>query len=869
MADKEVTTKFILQGDSGGMVAATERGRSGLRDMDTQARNTAGSVDLLSMAGSRLGTVLGGIGITATVSQLLEAGMASERFRNSFEAAAGSVHKGAAEYAYARAEAQRLGLDLRNTADAYLKLTASSKGTTMEGEKTQKVFSAVAGATRTLGLSADQQSGALMAIQQMMSKGTVQAEELRGQLGERLPGAVQIAARAMGVSTAELGKMLEKGEVIADEFLPRFAAELEKTFPASEKAMHGLTAETERLKTAWFELKATVMDSGGEGMFASSARGMTWLANEAERLFRTMTKLDNSRKSAPAGALSGYEQYVTGVSPDKDFTLTPNVLTPNLENRYAGQLRQSPDVTENFGASLNRDNAMTAKEAALFGKAAKHLKAKKDDRAWGSADEKYLDYLKAFNARQVAETKSGMVAMLYENEQGYKTGLVSLQEYLEKKQTAVTDEMNAERIAALKNLDERQQDLVAKSKVAAAKTDDAAAAGDYHAALKMVEEADTALINIESKLHIQRMKDSVEYRDAVNNEGLSNASSLSRWAAAREKIADDERKAEFDHRNSLVQMAADASEKRLSFLGQEDAALVLHHDTERAQILAQTQWKLDNLIMEESEKRRLNEETAAQLLALDQKAAEQRAQLWWNNSQQYLGFAQSMTTMAVQMMLFEEGQKGQIGKRMLATSIRFIAQGLQQYMFGKAKEHMLAAAAAAGQIQTRTGQAAAEMAIGATMASAWAAFYTAMSLNPYGGQAFIPAATATAASAVGFGVAAGAIAAEGAASMAAELGMAAAWAAGGLMAGALGEAGASSIEGGTSGSTSPAGYGAGSYGSPVVTQPLQQNTQPTMNITMILNNAIGERKWFEDNVPEMMKDFKSRGINIGVEYSKG
>ena len=41
-----------------------------------------------------------------------------------------------------------------------------------------------------MGLSADQTSGVLLALQQMISKGTVQAEELRGQLGERLPGAL-------------------------------------------------------------------------------------------------------------------------------------------------------------------------------------------------------------------------------------------------------------------------------------------------------------------------------------------------------------------------------------------------------------------------------------------------------------------------------------------------------------------------------------------------------------------------------------------------------------------------------------------------------------------------------------------------------
>ncbi len=262
------------------------------------------SVDLLTGAFSRLGPAaiasVAGFTTGAMISQLHEAGKAAERLRNSFEAAAGSIHKGGAEQAYARAEAQRLGLDLLSTSQAYLKLTASAKGTALEGENTRAIFSSVAGAGRALGLSADEMSGALLAISQMMSKGTVNAEELRGQLSERLPGSFQIAARAMGVSTAELGKMLEKGEVVADDFLPRFAAELEKTFPAGEKAVSGLTAETERLKTAWFGLKTTVMDTGGESMFAGVARSMRWLTDEAERLVRTIMTLDNSRKPSSA-----------------------------------------------------------------------------------------------------------------------------------------------------------------------------------------------------------------------------------------------------------------------------------------------------------------------------------------------------------------------------------------------------------------------------------------------------------------------------------------------------------------------------------------------------------------------------------------
>ena len=77
-----------------------------------------------------------------------------------------------------------------------------------------------------MGLSADDTRGALRALEQIVSKGTVSAEELRGQLGERLPGAFQIASRAMGVTTQELGEMLQRGEVLVEDLLPKLAKEL-------------------------------------------------------------------------------------------------------------------------------------------------------------------------------------------------------------------------------------------------------------------------------------------------------------------------------------------------------------------------------------------------------------------------------------------------------------------------------------------------------------------------------------------------------------------------------------------------------------------------------------------------------------------
>lgn len=162
--------------------------------------------------------------------QLVETHMRFEQMQKGMEAISGSKALAAGEFEFVTEESNRLGLELMSTAEAYKQMSAAAMGTTLQGEQTRQVFSAVADASRVLGLSNEQVQGIFLALGQMISKGTVQAEELRGQLGERLPGAFQIAAKAMGVTTAELDKMLQEGKVMTEDFLPKFAQALENRF---------------------------------------------------------------------------------------------------------------------------------------------------------------------------------------------------------------------------------------------------------------------------------------------------------------------------------------------------------------------------------------------------------------------------------------------------------------------------------------------------------------------------------------------------------------------------------------------------------------------------------------------------------------
>lgn len=187
----------------------------------------------------------------AALQPIVDTTLQFEKIDAIFRTLTGSIGGAASELDFVRSEAARLGLEITSTAEAYGKFAFAAKGTTLQGDQARKIFSSVAEASRAMGLSSSETEGALLALSQMMSKGSVQAEELKGQLGERLSGAFNLAAEAMGMSTAELGKQLEKGGLLANDLLPKLADKLHETFGASAvQAAEGGAAAINNFKNA-------------------------------------------------------------------------------------------------------------------------------------------------------------------------------------------------------------------------------------------------------------------------------------------------------------------------------------------------------------------------------------------------------------------------------------------------------------------------------------------------------------------------------------------------------------------------------------------------------------------------------------------
>jgi tape measure domain-containing protein len=238
--------------------AATEAARAKIQSLEDGLKSAKSSAGGLGAAFGQIGPL---IAASFTGRELIQTITQADSLKRGLVAIAGSTKAAESELAFIKKTSNELGLELNSTGQAYLQLTAATKGTAIEGQKTRDIFTSVSRAMSALGKSTAETENALRAVSQIASKGTVSMEELRGQLGEALPGALKAAADGMGVTTQELIKMVESGGVLAKDLLPKLAESLDKIY-ANGGPPDSLIAQFNRFKNKVSEVGIELGESG-------------------------------------------------------------------------------------------------------------------------------------------------------------------------------------------------------------------------------------------------------------------------------------------------------------------------------------------------------------------------------------------------------------------------------------------------------------------------------------------------------------------------------------------------------------------------------------------------------------------------------
>lgn len=235
--------------------------------------------------------------LTATfkhfMDRMIEVNRVYTGFIASMSIIKGSTKAAGKEYEFLLAISNRLGVQVETSITQYHRLAAALKNVDTTGELTRHIFSGISQAAVVLHARGHDVTLIFEAVQQMASKGKLSLEELQRQLGNTLPGAVSMSARAMmqsqeyveaGIKTAsqaeqKLREQIKKGTINVYEYLARFSNQLKLEYGKGvEYASDQFTANFNRMKNAIFEFYR--MAGSSEAM-----AGLTKLIREITALF--------------------------------------------------------------------------------------------------------------------------------------------------------------------------------------------------------------------------------------------------------------------------------------------------------------------------------------------------------------------------------------------------------------------------------------------------------------------------------------------------------------------------------------------------------------------------------------------------------
>lgn len=221
--------------------------------VDTGIKQTQTAIQGLRLQISSFFVALtgGAFAITSFLNKLKEVARETNRARITLKNVSSSMQEFATSEKWITDLGNKYGQSINNLELSFGKFLAASRGAGVEIDTVKNIFQGLTQAVSAFGLSASDANLAFLAVEQMMGKGVVSAEELRRQLGERIPTAMAAMARAVGEqygtdgSIQALQEKLKAGAINSAEVMEVFVQKL--------KELSG-TPDVDNLETSYTRL---------------------------------------------------------------------------------------------------------------------------------------------------------------------------------------------------------------------------------------------------------------------------------------------------------------------------------------------------------------------------------------------------------------------------------------------------------------------------------------------------------------------------------------------------------------------------------------------------------------------------------------
>ena len=238
-----------------------------------------------AFAGAAMGAVAGNL--RKSIGGTAEYAAGIEKLKIALQGVAGPQADYRSAIAAAADVTARLNVPQEQSIAGITRLTAAVKGAGGPIADAETTFKNVTAAIKATGGSTEDVRGAITAMVQVFSKGKVSAEELSGQLGERLPGAVTMFAKANKMTLPELQKNLKAGTVGLNELMNFIVALGDKYNDTAETISRSNADAGARLTVVIDEMRADI----GKALIPIGAEFQAAFADFIEKIAPTLTEV--------------------------------------------------------------------------------------------------------------------------------------------------------------------------------------------------------------------------------------------------------------------------------------------------------------------------------------------------------------------------------------------------------------------------------------------------------------------------------------------------------------------------------------------------------------------------------------------------
>jgi len=191
--------------------------------------------------------------ITGFVSKLIDTARETNRATTALKNISPSIQEYVKNQKWAIQLSEKYGTNVNVLTSEFAKFTAAGNLMNMPLADQRKIFESVDRACTAFSLTAEDTNSVFLALTQMMGKGKIQAQELRLQMGEKLPVAINAMAMAAGGSIGSLDNLMKKGQLLSADVLPKFADALNKLIPNVNT--DNLETSIKRMDNAFIEME--------------------------------------------------------------------------------------------------------------------------------------------------------------------------------------------------------------------------------------------------------------------------------------------------------------------------------------------------------------------------------------------------------------------------------------------------------------------------------------------------------------------------------------------------------------------------------------------------------------------------------------